>query len=63
MVWAQESIHACLQVWVEYDRPAEGVVDSNWRFDNLCHSIFRVKMSCKMSTYGIKLWLLISLVS
>ena len=39
------------------------VVDSNWRFDNLCHSIFRVKMSCKMSTYGIKLWLLISLVS
>ena len=24
MVWAQESIHACLQVWVEYDRPAEG---------------------------------------
>ena len=61
MVWAPESIYACK--WVEYDRQDEvspkykcrTVVDSNWCFDNLCSSIFRVKVSCITSAYGIKL--------
>ena len=35
------------------------IVDSDWRFDNLCPVvIFRVKVSCITSGDGIKLWLL-----
>jgi len=39
------------------------VVDSSLCFDNLCDTIFRVKVSCITSLYGIKIWLLISLVN
>ena len=40
------------------------VVDSDWRFNNLCGMvIFRVKVSCITSVDGILLWLLIWLVN
>ena len=40
------------------------VVDSDWRFNNLCGMvIFRVKVSCITSVDGIILWLLIWLVN
>jgi len=32
------------------------VVDSDWRFDNLCGSHLQSQMSCITSVDGIKLW-------
>ena len=64
---------ALWKVWTQYDCPGERtcspeytvVVDSDWRFDNLCGSYMYLQSQSELITSvdGIKLWLLTWLVN